>query len=60
MRKPDTMDGSRTPSEWWKHLKYMKRAVHKAERKNWKNITKREMLEREERETGMISSGLFR
>ncbi len=60
MRKPDTMDGSDVSGQWWKHLKEYKRVVHKAERKNAKKVMKREVLEREERETGMISSGLFR
>ncbi len=36
MRKPDTLNGEKTAGEWWKHLKYMKRVVHKAERQNWK------------------------
>ena len=44
MRKPDTLDGSLTPSQWWKHLKEYKRAVHKAERANWKKCIKNASL----------------
>lgn len=38
MRKPDTLDGSDVNGQWWKHLKEYKRAVHKAERANWKKV----------------------
>lgn len=43
MRKPDTLDGSDVNGQWWKHLKEYKRAVHKAERANWKKVLRDRM-----------------